>query len=142
MSESWKDDVLATIMECGTLDLSILTDVEYDLCELLETCCDVYGDFNINHVMLLVFEKGIEEIQEAVQERMSELAGIVEEEMTPEEHEEYHELARLDPFADIESYHNFLDTSVYFRAHGEIYRKYMQDALDDFAGNTGYDISS
>ena len=141
MSDCWKDDLLIEVMECGYGDLSVLDDVEYDMSEILEMCHDWYGNYNLNNVMRVVFQKGIDDIADALHERLCELAGIAHEDLTEEEHEEYSDLLRLDPDEDIESFHNYLDTSVWFRTHGEIYEKYLAEAVHDFAMNTGYDIS-
>lgn len=41
---------------------------------------------------------------------------------------------------DVSSYHNWLDTHVWFEKNGDIYKRYLQDALEEFYENTGFEI--
>lgn len=49
----------------------------------------------------------------------------------------------LDPFEDIQSFHNFIDTYIWIDADDkiEIYKKYVKEALDQFEEMTGFEIS-
>ena len=57
----------------------------------------------------------------------------------PEE-EELAALKLLNPNEDITAYFNCLDTYVYFRKNGEIYRRYLEYELNNFYDNTGFEI--
>lgn len=55
--------------------------------------------------------------------------------------EEYEDLSYLDPVEDIESYHNYLDTSVSITDNEEIYEKYCSEGMKEFQENTGYSLT-
>lgn len=137
---NFKDELLVELLECGYADLTVLEDCKYDFCDVIEYCKDCFGNISLNGLAYSMFQIGIKEIKEAINERMDELREI--EEPSEEETEELEALEALEPYEDIESFHNYLDTSVYFTDKSEIYHKYLEEALDKFAENTGYDINN
>jgi hypothetical protein len=137
--ETNRDNLLTTLLNCGSLDLKLLDDVEYDWCDILNRTT---GDRDINALMYEVFQMGYEDIQAKMEERIGELEDIEEDEggLDDEDSEELEELRKLEPSEDFESFHNFLDTHVYCVNHWDTYKKYMEDALDEFCQNTGFEI--
>lgn len=140
MSE-FKDELLAELLECGYADLTVLEDCKYNFVDVIVYCKEDFGATpTLNNLAYSMFQIGIGKINDAINERMDELREI--EEPSEEESEELEALEVLEPYEDIESFHNYLDTSVYFTAKSEIYHKYMEEALDEFAENTGYSINN
>lgn len=141
--QSAKDDLLMTLLGCGTLDLEMLEDVHYDFDEIIDQLDGLpVQEEGFNGLMRAVVDVGIIHIREAVDDRLCELeAAHTEREWDEYEAEEYRLLKLLDPDGDIRSYHNYLDTSAWFERRGEIYRKYLSDAIDSFEENTGITLT-
>ena len=131
--------LLSTICDCGYLDLQLLDDCEYDICEIAEECHDVFGNYNINNMVRIVFEKGINDINCEIGSRIEDLYEDWKL-LTDEEKEELAALEELDPFDDIHSFHNYIDTHIWIAENSDIYHKYMQRALEQFTEMTGFDF--
>lgn len=136
---SAKEDLLMTLLGCGSMDLAMLDDVRYDFDEIIDQLdSEPIQDVGFNGLMRAVVDVGIIHIREAVEERIQELenqGGLDDFEV-----EELEALQKLTPDDDICSFHNYLDTHVYFDENGDIYRQYLSEALDEFTDNTGFEI--
>ena len=145
---SSRDDFLMNILHCGVLDLRLIDDVGYDWCDILdsETLGEMLSNGSgqheiLNYLMRQVVDFGIDQLTTAANDRICELEAIPNErELDADEKEELKALCALNPEEDIESYHNFIDTHVRFRSNADVYRTYLQEALDDFAEGTGFEI--
>ena len=139
---SFKDDLLIELLGCGYADLSVLEGCKYDFSDIIEECYSVYGKLELNALAKIMFDFGIREIGEYIDNRIDELANYVEEEdELPEElREELNALRDLYVYEDIQSFHNFLDTSIWICNHNDVYKKYLGEALLTFEENTGYYI--
>lgn len=145
---SSREDFLMNLLNCGILDLKLIDDVGYDWCDILdgETLGEMLSDGSrqretLNYIMRRVVEFGIEQLTTAVADRICELEAILNErELDADEEEELEALRTLNPEEDIESYHNFIDTHVWFENNADVYRTYLQEVLDDFAEGTGFEI--
>ena len=147
-----RDLLLSSILGCGYLDLSVLDDCEYDFDEMIEECKFNFGEISLNGLARTMFEMGIRDIEEWINNRIEEIKGEMEyfyfedgeNEEDDEEYmmlrEELEELEELKPWEDIESFHNYLDTSIYFVDNEETYNTYCGEALKEFEENTGYSI--
>jgi hypothetical protein len=137
--ETNRDYLLTTLLNCGSLDLKLLDDVEYDWCDIIDK---TEGVRDINALMYEVFQMGYDGIQTKVNDRICELEAIEtnERDLDEDEEQEKAELSELDATEDFESFHNYLDTHVYCVKHWDTYKKYMEDALDEFRDNTGFEI--
>lgn len=136
---SSREDFLMNLLNCGVLDLKLIDDVGYDWCDILS---DGSGQREtLNYIMRRVVEFGIDQLTTAVADRICELEAIPDErELDVDEEEELEALRTLNPEEDIESYHNFIDTHVWFENNADVYRTYLQEALDDFTEGTGFEI--
>ena len=145
---SSREDFLMNLLNCGILDLKLIDDVGYDWCDILdgETLGEMLSDGSrqretLNYIMRRVVEFGIDQLTTAVADRICELEAIPNErELDADEEEELEALRTLNPEEDIESYHNFIDTHVGFENNADVYRTYLQEALDAFAEGTGFEI--
>lgn len=137
-----REDLLMNLLHCGSLDLAVLDNVGYDFCDILELLDDIpIQQIGFNGLMRAVIDFGIICIGEAIEARIAELQGYQDrEDLSDSEKEELQALEKLSPDEDIGSYHNFLDTHVYFEHHASIYRRYLEEALDAFREGTGFEI--
>ena len=136
----WRETILCCLLDCGTADLSLLDDFTGDLYDVIEDCRQELGDTNINHVVNVIFDIGTQEIQSFVNGRIAELEALGQP--TEEEKEELGALRQCDPYNDVRSYHNYLDTSVWFEEHAEIYAKYARPGIEAFEELTGFSFSN
>ena len=138
-----REDFLMQILRCGVLDLKLIDDVGYDWYDILDS--DVFENgvpFNLNNVMRLVFEYGFSQIEAAVDSRVDYLEDTEKTYgLSDSQAEELEALRTLNPMEDFTSFHNYIDTYVWFERHKEIYQKYMEEALDEFADGTGFEIT-
>lgn len=134
----FKDDLLTELLGCGYADLSVLEDCQYDMYDVIEYCKDACLDLTLNNLAWSMFQIGRADIMRAIEERIDELES--QEELSDDEQEELDALDGLDPYEDIKSFHNYLDTSVWFSKNGDVYRQYIKEAIEEFGDNTGYSI--
>lgn len=145
-----RDYLLTDLLRCGSLDLKLLDDVGYDWCDIIVDYeglfyalkeCQKRKEVGLNHVMWLVVEYGKEKLEEAINDRICELEAIPNErELDENEEKELKALNTLNPYEDVESSHNCLDTHVWFEQNGRVYKEYLSEALDEFANGTGFNI--
>lgn len=137
-----REDFLMTFIGCGMLDLKLIDDVKYDWCDVFEyldlSCC---GERKLSAIMSAVFYLGKSRLEEAIIERIDYLEdtektyGISEEQKT-----ELEELKWLDPYDDLEEYHNYIDTHITCVNHKAVYEAYLAKELEDFADGTGFEV--
>lgn len=136
---SFKDDLLVSILDCGYADLSLLEHCEYDMYDIVDECKQSFdGNMNINNIVRIMFDFGLRDIESEIRERILELEA---DERNNEEQEELDKLIELDVYDDIESFHNYLDTSIWIAKNKEVYIEYLQESLDRFYENTGFEIT-
>lgn len=131
--------LLCDILSCGSMDLKMLDDVGYAWGEVLDQVDWPQEGPGFNDIMRAVVDLGIINIKEAIEGCIQELedqSGLNDFEV-----EKLEALRKLAPDDDIRSFHNCLDTHVWFETNGNIYRQYLSEALDEFADNTGFEIS-
>lgn len=133
-------NLLSSILGCGFIDIGILEGVEYDWDDVIENINNNGSEINLNNIMCEVFEMGKNELNDFIIDRIQELDIGEYGELSNDEQIEFDELQTLDVHNDIESFHNYLDTSIYFLNNEEIYKKYLKEGLDEFESKTGFRI--
>lgn len=142
------EDLLRMFLDCGSLDLSVLDGIEYDLCEIVE---ELYAEGirpTLNAITDAVFRRGQMDLREAVENAISERREQQDETDDNDEGiEEYDwlqseidDLETLDPEEDMGWYCNCLDTSCWFDAHESIYRKYLADEISEIEDKMGFEF--
>lgn len=136
---SARDDLLMTLLGCGSLDLDMLDDVKYNFDDIIDQLDGVsIQNVGFDGLMRAVVDVGIIHIKEALKSRLGELWWNRDNDnLSDEEAKELKALEQIDPDNDIRSYHNCLDTNVWFEHNGSVYRAYLSEAVDSFEENTG-----
>lgn len=117
-----------------------LENCKYSFSDLVENCKFAFGnDLNVNNLVRIMFEMGIDEIEESIIDRIGEYDP---EDASDDEKEEHESLLLLNPREDIESFHNYIDTHIWVTEHRELYKRYLQAELDHFCDMTGFEIST
>ena len=143
-----QNTVLKAVLHCGTMDLSILDDIEYDLGEIVEELIAEGIQPTLNQIMSEVFRKATEDMTDAVNEEImytrEDLYDLDEDEEEQDTahilQEKLSELLKLNPEEDIGWYCNCLDTSIYINRNSEIYNRYMDDAVERIGNRAGFPI--
>lgn len=140
----WREDLLTSILDCGYGDLYLLEDCQYDIGEIVEDCIATFGGLKINNLVRIMFDYGLRDIETARDDRICELEAIPNErELDEDEEDELATLRTLEPFEDMQSFHNFIDTHIWIDAKEKVpaYTKYLKEALDHFCEMTGFEIT-
>lgn len=146
MNITSREDLLMTLFDCGIADLSLIDDIGYDACDVLGQIGYNAGlpakMLDINSYVRGAFECGFDEIQSAIDDRIEELENEKSSNgLDDEEQIELDALKGLDPWEDIETFNNCIDTHVWFDKNADIYHRYLTEALDSFREGTGFEIT-
>lgn len=140
----WREDLLTAILDCGYGDLYLMKDCQYDIGEIVEECEATFGCLHINNFVRIMFDFGLRDIEEAINDRICELEAIANErDLDEDEETELSALRELAPFEDMRSYHNYIDTHIWIddEEKKKTYTAYLQEALDQFEEMTGFEIT-
>lgn len=145
--------VMTRILNCGTADLSLLDNINYDLDDILDSLME-NNCLSLNGIFQKVFIRGAEELQEEFENQKEDIKAeilyrIEEDEAEnlteTEEHKELiSDLALLEsgdlqPEDDLSYYLNYQDTHVFMK-HIDFYRRYMENTVDDIEYKMGWDF--
>lgn len=141
-----KEGILMRLLNCGSLDLSMLDDIGYDLDEIIDELQED-GCLSLNNIFESVFNKGIQEVYEALEDIKKIIKDDIEDEDTDEEEHnafecELKELEKLNPEEDIDYFTNCLDTHISINNNQDIYRDYLIDDLKEIEKNMGFDFEN
>lgn len=129
-------NLLCTMLNCGSADLELLDRMGYDWDEILD---QLDWPFDFNQLLRAVVDVGIIYIKDAMWDRIIELTAIQNKrKLDEDEEEEMKALGCLDPDQDIKGFFNHRDTHVWLEQNGPVYRKYLSSALDSFEENVGF----
>ena len=154
----WKEDLLVALLDCGYGDLSVLEGCMYDMYTVADECKEQFGKISLNGLAMVMFDFGREDIEERKNELLHELEEEKYEwdkaiergqELTEEEQERYDALEsdidlleEFDVYENLESFHNYVDTSIWLTgtSDNERVRELLKDAFNAFEENTGFAI--
>lgn len=89
------EKILSAILDCGEVDVSLLNDIEYDIFDIVNITKDRYGEITLEYLINVVVEKGINDFDEAVADRISNIKldysnlNEIVGDRTPDEYEDY-----------------------------------------------------
>lgn len=155
-----QEQILMTILKCGTLDLMFLDKIGYDVDEIVE---DLMGNgiLSYNAIWQEVFYKAISDLTSIIQDKKDEIIEEIQYQLDEEQEEikngeyteeeledfpEHQELmadmelitsGELDDLEDCYDYYlNYLDTHIYLK-HLDFFEKYLSDDIDELENNMG-----
>ena len=132
--------VLKTVLKCGTLDLPMLDDIQYDIGDIVDVLIEDDA-LSLNSILDEVFRQGQDDLQSAYDEVLAEMH--IELEDNPDNAEIEAQIAELEALnidADMRWYTNCLDTNVYLE-NLEIYRQYLESEIETIETNMGFSFS-
>lgn len=152
--------ILTHLLNCGTSDLLMLDDINYDLDEILDDLVE-NGCLSFNDLYRAVFNKGVDDLAERLQDQRNDLIEKIETEiqwsideyvksgeMTLDELKETDEYQQniadlnliknneLNPKEQYDYYLNYLDTHIFLK-HLPFYRTWMKSDIDDIEDKMG-----
>lgn len=141
------ESLFMALLECGSMDFSILDNVVYDLGEIADELIAEGVKPTLNAIMDMVFLKGKCELEDAIKDaikyREEQKECIINDGGGAEYHRlqnEIDELEMVNPDVDMRWSFNFLDTSCWFSGNEEIYRKYIPEAIRNIEENMGFEF--
>lgn len=162
---STQEWVFMRILDCGSADLALLNDIQYDLDDVIDELM-IDGCLSLHGIFEKAFLKGATELKEYFdsekedikdeilrriekdKEEFVESGEMTQEEL--EETEEHQELLSdlkllesesLNPENDLSYWLNYQDTHVCMK-HIDFYRKYMENAVDDVEYKMGWSFQN
>lgn len=154
--------ILTRILNCGSADLCLLENINYDLDNILDDLME-NNDLSLNSIIREVFRMGARDLQEEFEMQKDEIREMILEalneekeecvnsgEMTIEEDEEYIELINdlnllenedLNPEEDLDYFLNYLDTHVFMK-NIEFYRRWMEKEVDNIEHKMGWNFKN
>lgn len=146
--EGNRDLLLCAVLDCGTLDLSVIDDVGYDIGEIVEELQAEELKPTLNMITCEIFRMGQRDLENAIDAAIRDRQKMqLETDDSEEGEEEYDrlqkeidELEELDPEEDVDWFCNCLDTSIWFSDNEETYRKYLADEISEIEDNMGFDF--
>ena len=135
--------ILTSLLKCGSMDLELLEQINYDLDDILGDLLD-NGMLNLNELFSAVFQKGQSELQNIIDERktdlINEIEGLTEQDAEYEElNQELLDLDNLSLEDDFSWFTNCLDTHI-FLVNLETYKKYFADEISDIENKMGFEF--
>lgn len=146
-----RDLLLSELLGCGTADLGIIDDCEYDISEVLEMV-ESFGyvaekvdlgaiAFAITQIAKGNAQKVLDEKIEEFKDELEELLEESEENENSAKIENLHsiiaDLESLNPYEDFELWFNYLDTHISCIENTDIYQSYMENEIETVFGESG-----
>lgn len=148
-----KDQILITLLQCGTGDLYILDNIGYDVDDIIEEMIQ-QGNTHLHCLISGIFYKGAEDLSKALEENRDDIIETLEdkiadyqETMTREQLAdctEYIELTtdlelidKLNPRDDYEYTLNFTDSHI-FIPHLDWYERYLPEETAEIERQMGF----
>lgn len=160
MTMTTQECILTKILDCASMDLSLLEDINYDLDDIIDELM-ANDDLSLHGILREVFRTGVgelqeefdiqkEDIREAIEEALEEIGNNADNEEAAEtgsaECEKYKELiddlellesGELNPKEDLDYFLNYLDTHVSM-THIDFYKRWMGYAVDEIEYKMGW----
>ena len=129
--------ILTKLLNCGSCDLEMLEDIQYDLDDLLDDL-EENNNLSLNSLFDAVFYKGQFDLREAYDNLLADLNAEIENDEDVQRQIE--ELEELDVNKDMSWFTNCQDTHVYLENYNT-YMKYLEDEIRKIEDNMGFEFS-
>ena len=142
METTGRNGFLCELLGCEPDELTMLDAVKYDWAEVMREFTDWESKkismLDFNGLMRAVCNVGRSHIEQAVKDKIMEAEEATEKDGLDNDGQQViAQLQQLNPWEDINSYHNYLDSHVWFEQNEDIYRAHLSGALEEFEHNTG-----
>lgn len=141
---------LSDLLDCGANDLEVFEDIGYDFTDILESIKEEYQLPNLNTIIETCFSMGITDLKAAIQYHISDLQekeNYLKEKIHALETEildieaDLKDLQSLDPDTDIETYTDYLDSSISIKRNKHIYVQQLSKDMETIFKQMGFYIS-
>ena len=140
-----RDYLLCTLLDCGTADLELLENINYDLDDITGLTDD---PMSLTSIIECVFKQAIEDLHQEIQNYIAnfhynddERCDDCNNDCDFCDYPNLDEIGKLNPYEDIDYFINYLDTSIWFTDKEKIYRKYFAEEISDIEHLMGWDFS-
>lgn len=127
MNTNTTEKTLCALLDCGSLDLAILKDTEYNIEDIIYKLQESGMQPTLENIFINIVFKAQEELCEALSEYKNSKKHIPKA------------INSLNPDEDLMWYFNYLDSSISLR-NKEIYQKFIPAELENIEKHTGFDF--
>ncbi len=127
MNTNTTEKILCALLDCGSLDLAILKDTEYNIDDIIYKLQESGMQPTLENIFINIVFKAQEELCEALSEYKNSKKHISKA------------INSLNPDEDLMWYFNYLDSSISLR-NKEIYQKFIPAELENIEKRTGFDF--
>lgn len=132
------EDLLLALLDCGYMDLPMITDSQFEMYEIVDYAKDEMGVENpkINDLIYAMLQLGIGIVATYIEENKEDVyEGLSDED------KELFDSIEFEPFEDITVYTNCIDSHAYLNDDKrEYYEKFFPEALERFEGMTAISL--
>lgn len=134
------EELLSALLDCGTSDISIISDCGYDMDEIVESARDVWENVTLENLTCIIIERGLGDLEHSIKNRIRRIRDEypdLDELMGGRDGDEYEEyIGQLDDAGEL-SMEQFRDMDGILRAYREL------DALEelDVRADTEYSFN-
>lgn len=134
------EELLSALLDCGTADISIISDCGYDMDEIVESAKEEWGDVRLENLTCTIIERGLDDLEHSIETRIRRIKDEypdLDELMGGRDGDEYEEYIGQLEDADELSMEQFKDMDGILRAYREL------DALEelDVRADTEYSFN-
>ena len=137
------ETLLCALLDCGTLDLSMLKDTDpYYLCDAIDRLKDEGAEISLNGIFNEMFYHAAGVLNDALETRIGDLEAYKDaDSIDDDELEELQALRTINPEDDVTWYLNCLDTHIYICSDKEeIYCEYLGGQVEELERLMGFEF--
>lgn len=132
------EELLSALLDCGTNDISIISDCGYDMDEIVEISKEERGDVRLENLTCIIIERGLDDLEHSIKTRIRRIKDEypnLDELMDNRDGDEYEEyIGQLEDAGEL-SMEQFKDMDGILRAYREL------DALEELNVHTDTEYS-
>lgn len=150
------EDILMGLLDCGSADLKMLEKCEYDFSDIRDILEEQGMDMSFQNILYACIDKYKSNLYDKIEYRIGEIEeeikvlenesdwnnGNVSNEFSNKIKDLWEEkelLEKLNPYEDIESFINYLDTHIYItNDNSKVYKEYLMDIIEEEDYNIGF----
>lgn len=130
----YKEELLAAILDCEADQLNFFERCRYNFSDVVMQCKENIDDISLNGLKLAILHIAIDEIDDAIEDKISEIEERLADGLTMEDSAMLSALQQLNPF---ENFHLLSDNTLMID-HEDFYSKHFKTPLDRLYLKTGF----